>query len=325
MAKPTKATLLDWYHQMVLIREFEETCHNLYWQKRITGVYLHLYSGQEAVGVGAVAALEEDDQCHYGLPRSWHCTGAGHRPQPADGRDDGQTHRSQWRQRRFDAPRQPRSQFLGRLCHRRRPPAAGSRDRAGIALQRQGNGRVLSFVGDGATNNGYFHEAANISGVWDLPVVWVIENNLYGMGTRVEDAAGQPELYKRAIAYGMKDLGRIDGQNVIEVNEAVTEAVKYARKNGPVLIEAATYRYRGHGVSDRQYNERLSEELDYWRFASGPDHPPVRVSDGKNYKNIEPGIATDRTRGAAGGGQGGGLRRDQPGPRITMISSAIFT
>jgi pyruvate dehydrogenase E1 component alpha subunit len=161
---------------------------------------------------------------------------------------------------------------------------------AGIALESRYNGKdsvVLSFVGDGATNNGYFHEAANISSVWELPVVWVIENNFYGMGTRAEDAAGQPELYKRAVAYGMKDLGRIDGQNVIEVNEAVTEAVKYARKNGPVLIEAATYRYRGHGVSDRQYNERLSDELEYWRSRQDPITILCEYLT-KNFKNIEP-------------------------------------
>jgi pyruvate dehydrogenase E1 component alpha subunit len=161
---------------------------------------------------------------------------------------------------------------------------------AGIALESRYNDKdtvVLSYVGDGATNNGYFHEAANLSAVWDLPVIWLIENNLYGMGTRVEDASGQVELYKKAEAYGIETLGRIDGQNVFDVYEATSKAVEYARKNGPVLIEAITYRYRGHGVSDRQYDERLSDELEQWKENQDPitilcEHLTA------NYKNIEP-------------------------------------
>jgi len=121
---------------------------------------------------------------------------------------------------------------------------------------------VLCFIGDGATNNGYFHEALNLSGVWDLPVVWLIENNGYGMGTPVEVASAQPELVKRAIGYGMKEGPRVDGQNVIAVYEAVSEAVDYARQHGPVLLESLTYRYKGHGVSDRSY-DKMSELRDW--------------------------------------------------------------
>ena len=76
---------------------------------------------------------------------------------------------------------------------------------------------VISFIGDAATNNGYFHEALNMSEIWHLPVVWIIENNLVGMGTRIEDSTGQVELHKRAIAYGMQDGGRVDGQDVVAV------------------------------------------------------------------------------------------------------------
>jgi pyruvate dehydrogenase E1 component alpha subunit len=160
---------------------------------------------------------------------------------------------------------------------------------AGLALESQYNDKdnvTLAFVGDGATNNGYFHEALNISAVWDLPVVWLIENNFYGMGTRVEDAAGQTELYKRAVAYDMETLGRVDGQNVIEVNEVMTKAVDYARENGPVLVEAITYRYRGHGVSDRQYNERLSDELEQWKEHRDPITILCEYLT-ENYKNVE--------------------------------------
>jgi len=123
---------------------------------------------------------------------------------------------------------------------------------------------VISFIGDGATNNGYFHEALNMSAIWDLPVVWIIENNLVGMGTRIEDSSGQIELHKRAVAYNMKDMGRVNGQDVIEVYNTVSEAVAYAREHGPVLIESLTYRYKGHGVSDRSYDKRLEDELRDW-------------------------------------------------------------
>ena len=137
---------------------------------------------------------------------------------------------------------------------------------AGIALKVKYNNEdnvVLCFMGDGATNNGYFHESLNLSAVWDLPVVWLIENNGYGMGPPVAAASGQPELHKRAIAYGMKDFERVDGQNVVEVYNRVSEAVAYARQHGPELMEAMTYRYLGHGVSDRSYSER-HDELMAW-------------------------------------------------------------
>ena len=138
------------------------------------------------------------------------------------------------------------------------------------------------------TNNGYFHESLNLSSVWKLPVVWLIENNLIGMGTRVEASSGQPDLVKRAIAYGMKEGPRVDGQDVVAVYDAVAEAVEYARKNGPVLMETLTYRYKGHGVSDKQYDVRddLKHELDEWH-----EKDPITVLRKHltaNYDGIEP-------------------------------------
>jgi pyruvate dehydrogenase E1 component alpha subunit len=144
---------------------------------------------------------------------------------------------------------------------------------AGIALAEQYNGTggaVISFIGDGASNNGYFHESLNLSGVWKLPVVWIIENNLYGMGTEVSRASGNPILHERAQGYGIRDMGRIDGQDILEVRAAVKEAMDHARTKGPVLIEAMSYRYYGHGVSDKQYNDRLSDELAQWKKEKDP-------------------------------------------------------
>jgi pyruvate dehydrogenase E1 component alpha subunit len=285
MAKPNKQQLLDWYRQMVLIRDFEETCYDLYTQKRITGVYMHLYSGQEAIGVGALNALRPDD--HVITAYRDHGTALLRGLDPnlimaemmgkrngVSGGKGGSMHLAS-REHNF---------WGGYAIVGGHLPLA-----AGIALESRYNDKdtvTLSFIGDGATNNGYFHESLNISAIWDLPVIWIIENNFYGMGTPVEDSTGQPELWKRGESYGMKTLGRIDGQNVLEVYETVQEAVAYAREHGPVLIEAITYRYRGHGVSDRQYNERLSDELEEWK--ANKDPITILCQHIKaNYKNVD--------------------------------------
>lgn len=268
-ALPDRDTLLDWYRQMVLIREFEETCYELYEEKRITGVYLHLYSGQEAVGVGALAAMEARDHAITAYRDHGLALARGVDPKPlmaemmgkrtgVSGGKGGSMHLAS-REHNF---------WGGFAIVGGHLPLA-----AGIALEAQYNRRdevVLCFVGDGSSNNGYFHEALNLSAVWQLPVVWLIENNLYGMGTHIREASGQPLLHRRAEAYGMLDAGRIDGQDVVAVNAALGEAVSHARNEGPVLIEALTYRYRGHGVSDRQYNVRLKDELDEWKAGRDP-------------------------------------------------------
>ncbi len=285
MATPNKETLLDWYRQMVLIREFEETCNDLYEQKRITGVYLHLYSGHEAIGVGAVATMREDDHVITAYRDHGIALARGVDPNAAmaemmgrkDGTSGGKGGSMHLASRRHN--------FWGgyAIVGGHLPLAAG------IALESRYNDKdsaVISFIGDGATNNGYFHEALNMSAIWDLPVVWIIENNGYGMGTEIERASGQTELHRRADSYGMKSMGRVNGQNVLEVNQVVSEAMDYARKNGPVLIEAITYRYRGHGVSDKQYNDRLSDELLKWKTEQDPINLHRSYLLDK-YKNVE--------------------------------------
>ncbi len=267
----SRETLLDWYYQIVLIRQFEERCDALYKDHKITGVYLHLYSGHEAVGVGALAALGTDDHVitayrDHGIALA---RGVDAKPLMAEmmgkrtgvsGGKGGSMHLAS-RAHNF---------WGGYAIVGGHFPLA-----TGIALKvrymKEPN-VVLCFMGDGATNNGYFHEAVNMAAVWDLPVIWLIENNLVGMGTRIEDSSGQPQLHKRAAAYGIKDGGRVDGQNVVEMYEAVSQAAAYAKKKGPVLLEALTYRYSGHGVSDKQYNVRedLASELKQWQDARDP-------------------------------------------------------
>jgi pyruvate dehydrogenase E1 component alpha subunit len=136
----------------------------------------------------------------------------------------------------------------------------------GVALKARYNDEdfaVLCLMGDGSTNIGYFHESLNMSAVWDLPVVWLIENNQYGMGTAVNRASGQEELVKRAISYGMKQWERIDGMNVVEVHEEISKALDYARKNGPVLVESLTYRFQGHSMGDPERYRSKDEIAKY--------------------------------------------------------------
>lgn len=286
MATLKKETLLEWYRQMVLIRLFETRCDDLYHQKKITGVYLHLYSGHEASGVGALAAIRPDDHVitayrDHGIAL---IRGVDAKPIMAEmmgkktGTSGGKGGSMHIASREHN--------FWGgyAIVGGHLPLAAG----IGLACRYNNTDEVvISFIGDGATNNGYFHESLNMSQIWDLPVVWIIENNLVGMGTRIEDSSGQTELHKRAIAYAMKDGGRVDGQDVIKVHEVVSEAVAYARKTGPVLIEVLTYRYKGHGVSDKSYDKRLADELKEWTEKKDPIKLLHKVITAK-YKGIQP-------------------------------------
>lgn len=270
MAKPNKETLLDWYRQMTLIREFEETCHQLYFDKRITGVYLHLYSGHEAVAVGAMAHMEigkdhiitayrdHAQALILGIDPNILMAEMMGKKTGISGGKGGSMHLAS-KEHNF---------WGGYAIVGGHLPLA-----SGIALAAQYNdtgATVLSFVGDGATNNGYFHEALNFAGLWELPVIWLIENNGYGMGTEIERAAGNPVLHERAVGYGIKDFGRVDGQDVLAVYETLAEAYEHCRNGGSALVEAITYRYRGHGVSDKQYDSRLADELEEWKENKDP-------------------------------------------------------
>ena len=271
MPAPPLDMLLDWYRQMTLIREFEETCHQLYQQKRITGVYLHLYSGHEASGVGSMAALRKSDHVitayrdHgialiLGMDANAVMAEMMGKKTGSSGGKGGSMHLAS----------KDHNFWGGYAIVGGHLPLA-----AGIALEARYNGTddvTMTYVGDGATNNGYFHESLNMSAIWDLPVIWIIENNGYGMGTEVERASGQIELHRKAEAYGIKSFGRVDAQDAVAVYKTASEAVAYAREHGPAVIEHVTYRYRGHGVSDRQYDSRddMSAELREWMDTREP-------------------------------------------------------
>jgi len=137
----------------------------------------------------------------------------------------------------------------------------------GIALAEQYNGTdavVLCYMGDGSTNIGYFHESLNLAGVWDLPVIYIVENNQYGMGTAVDRASAVPDISTKALAYGMEPK-KVDGMNVIEVYEATRDAIAAIHDGkGPQFLDVITYRYEGHSMGD-PLRYRTKEEVAKWR------------------------------------------------------------
>jgi pyruvate dehydrogenase E1 component alpha subunit len=262
MAGFSKQELLAVYYEMVLIRRFEERSLELYKEKKIGGVYLHVYNGQEATGVGSIRALKEQDHVITAYRDHGIAISRGVEPERVMAEMFGKrTGTSGGKGGSMHIADRSRHFWGGYAIVGGHLALA-----AGLALKGKYKGEdevTLCFIGDGATNNGYFHESLNLSAVWDLPVIWLIENNLYGMGTAVEEASGQVELHKRAESYGMKDFGRVDGQDVEAVYKLAVKAREYATKNGPCLIESMTYRYEGHGVSDKLFATR-KEEMDFW-------------------------------------------------------------
>lgn len=281
MAAPNKESLLNWYRQMVLIRRFEEQCAELYQQGKIGG-FLHLYIGQEATGVGIVNAMRENDHVITAYRDHGVALGLGMDPKRVmaemlgkrtgtSGGKGGSMHLAD-REKHF---------WGGHGIVGGHLPLA-----AGIALKARYNEEdevVVAMMGDGSTNIGYFHESLNLSAVWDLPVVWLVENNGYGMGTAVDRAAGQPELRKRAIGYGMKEGPRVDGMDVLAVHAAVSEAIEYASKHGPILMESLTYRFEGHSMGDPQ---RYRSKDEVARYAEGDPIGNLRKHMESKYKNV---------------------------------------
>ncbi len=279
-----KDDLLSMYHEIVLIRRFEEKASELYAKKEIGGVYLHLANGQEAVITGAIRALRDDDNVITAYRDHGHALSRGVSPNVVmaemfgkaagtSGGKGGSMHLAS-KEKRF---------WGGYAIVGGHLPIA-----AGLALAdkyREEDRVTLAYVGDGASNNGYFHESLNLSAVWDLPVIWLIENNLYGMGTSVQESSGNPKLIERAIAYGMKSYDRIDGQDTLVVYDAVQEAAAYAREHGPVLLEVMTYRYMGHGVSDRLYDTREDEMAEFKQ--RDPIDVMAEYIRKKDYKDID--------------------------------------
>ncbi|MFQ5840593.1 MAG: pyruvate dehydrogenase (acetyl-transferring) E1 component subunit alpha [Candidatus Methylomirabilales bacterium] len=243
-----RKTLLEFLRQMLLIRKFEDKAAELYARAKVAG-FLHLYNGQEAVAVGAVAALEEGDALitHYRDHGHAIAKGADVKRLMAEleGKVTGICKGRGGSMHFFDANI---GLYGGWAIVAAHLPIA-----VGLALVSQYLDRdqvVLCIFGDGATNNGYFHEALNMASVWKVPVVFLCENNLYGMGTAVHRCSAVREMVRKAAAYDIPGE-QVNGQDILAVRDAVLRAVTHAREGkGPGFVEALTYRFRGHSMAD---------------------------------------------------------------------------
>src|SRR3990170_4472597 len=258
----TKPLLTEMLRQMMLIRRFEEKAAEMYARRKIGG-FLHLYIGQEAVAVGAIAALRDDDYVVSHYREHGHALARGLEPNrlmaELFGKDTGVSRGKGGSMHLFDASRH----FMGgyAIVGGNMPLAVG----LALASAHLKNGRVaLNIFGDGAVNQGEFHESLNLAAVWKLPVVFLCENNLYGMGTDVRRVSAEPEPHKRACGYNMP-AEQVDGQDVLAVREAALRAVEWARSSkGPYFLEAVTYRFRGHSMADPElYRDKA--EVEQWK------------------------------------------------------------
>ncbi|GAB4270324.1 MAG: pyruvate dehydrogenase (acetyl-transferring) E1 component subunit alpha [Candidatus Promineifilaceae bacterium] len=257
-----KSTLLEWYRQMVLIRRFEQRCAELYSLGKIGG-FLHLYIGQEAVAVGSIAARQKGDHVITAYRDHAHALAVGSETGPVMAELLGKaTGVSKGKGGSMHLADVDHRYWGGYAVVGGHLPLA-----TGIALAEQykeTDNAVLCYMGDGSTNIGYFHESLNLAGVWNLPVVWIVENNQYGMGTAVERASAAKDMITKAKGYGLKGV-QVNGMDVIEVYKATQKALKAVRAGkGPQFLEMITYRFEGHSMGD-PLRYRTKEEVEKWR------------------------------------------------------------
>jgi pyruvate dehydrogenase E1 component alpha subunit len=265
-ANLSRDELLAMYHQMVFIRRLEEKSAELYTAGQIGG-FLHLYIGEEAIAVGACRALRAGDHLLTAY------------------RDHG------WAIARGLEPRRVMAELLGKatgvsggkggsmhmasadhnywgghaIVGGHLPLATG----VGLAIRyREEDAAVLCVLGEGTTNIGYFHESVNLAAVWKLPIVFLVENNQYGMGTEVSRASSRSNIFEKGCSYGI-DSAPVDGQDAPGMVDVMREALDHARQHGPYLMEAKTYRYAGHSMGDPE-RYRTKSEIEEWRA-----HDPI--------------------------------------------------
>lgn len=248
--------------EMLRIRRFEEACAELYGAGKIRG-FLHLYIGEEAVAVGVMQALTPEDAIVATYREHGHALARGI---SADalmaemfGKQEGCSHGRGGSMHVFDAA----TRFYGgnAIVGGGLPIAVG----LALADVQLGRRRVTAcFFGDGAVAEGEFHESMNLAALWKLPVLFLCENNLYAMGTRIERALSQPDLPAKALTYGMA-AASVDGMDVVAVEEAARQAITHARAgDGPFFLECRTYRFRAHSMFDAElYRDKA--EVDEWK------------------------------------------------------------
>lgn len=263
----SKATYMHWYESMLLMRRFEEKAGQLYIQQKFGG-FCHLYIGQEAVVAGSVSAIKKEDRMITAYRAHAHPLGRGMDPKLAMAELYGRTTGcSKGKGGSMHFFSKEHNFYGGHGIVGGQIPLG-----AGIAFADKYNKNKLvtiCYMGDGAIRQGSFHEALNMAMSWKLPVIYVIENNRYAMGTSVQRTSNVTDLYKLGSAYDMPSL-QADGMSCEAVHQAVSEAAERARKGlGPTLIEMETYRYKGHSMSDPRKYRTKEEEHEYMK------HDPI--------------------------------------------------
>jgi pyruvate dehydrogenase E1 component alpha subunit len=276
-AEATKDELLQYYRDMLLIRRFEERAGQLYGMGLIGG-FCHLYIGQEAVVVGMQAALKEGDQVITAYRDHGHMLAAGMSANGVmselTGRSGGYSKGKGGSMHMFSIEKA----FYGGHG------IVGAQVSLGTGLafanKYRKDGKVcLTYFGDGAANQGQVYESFNMASLWKLPVVYIVENNQYAMGTSIQRSSSETHLHKRGVSFNIPGE-EVDGMDVVAVREAGKRAVENARVgNGPTLLEMKTYRYRGHSMSDPA-KYRTKEEVDEQKAKRDPiDHVKKLITD----------------------------------------------
>lgn len=275
--KFSKETYLKWYELMLLCRRFEEKCGQLYTMQKFGG-FCHLYIGQEALIAGSESVLRPDDRVITAYRNHVHPIGRGMDPKYVMAELYGkQTGCSKGKGGSMHMFSKELSFFGGHGIVGGQIPLG-----AGIAFAdkyRGGDQITLCYMGDGATRQGAFHETMNLAMLWKIPVIFIIENNKYAMGTSVERTSNVHELWKLGLSYEMPSEA-VDGMSCEAVHTAIEKAAKRARKgDGPTLLEINTYRYKGHSMSDPQ-KYRTKEEVESYKALD-----PIEVTLETIYKN----------------------------------------
>jgi pyruvate dehydrogenase E1 component alpha subunit len=285
IAQFSKEQELTAYREMLLIRRFEEKAGQMYGMGLIGG-FCHLYIGQEAVVVGMQMALKKGDAIITGYRDHGHMLACQMDPKGVmaelTGRRGGYSHGKGGSMHMFSREKN----FFGGhgIVGAQVPIGTG----LAFAHRYRDDGRIsVTYLGDGAINQGQVYESFNMASLWKLPVVYVIENNRYGMGTSVSRASARTDLFHRGVAYGIPGE-QVDGMDVVAVHEAGLLAAEHARTGqGPMILEMLTYRYRGHSMSDPA-KYRSKEEVDRMRTEHDPiTHLRQRLIDEHDADDIE--------------------------------------
>src|SRR4051795_5859682 len=252
----------EWLESMMLIRRFEERAGEMYAKAKVGG-FLHLAIGEEATIVGAVRAMRAEDYLISTYRSHGHALSRGAEPNKVMaelfGRESGVSHGRGGSMHMFDLE----NRFMGGygIVGGNLPLAAGM----ALSSDYRGTEEVtLCVFGDGASNQGTFGETLNLAALWDLPVVFMVTNNQFGMGTSIERHSAVTDLHRRGEGFGVPGM-RCDGMDVLDTHAVIGEALRQAREERrPVLVEAITYRFRGHSMADPE-EYRTKEQVAEWR------------------------------------------------------------